>query len=57
MQLQIKFLILDMELDLILVHFLFPSFDWGKNVIIFGVDNSSSVHTDNKKKYLMATVC
>ena len=23
---------------------------WGKNVIIFGVDNSSSVHVDNKKK-------
>ena len=24
----------------------------GKNVIIFGVGNSFSVHTDNKKKYL-----
>ena len=26
------------------------NFDWSKNVIIFGVDNSSSVHIDNKKK-------
>ena len=24
--------------------FSFPSFDWSKNNIIFGVDNSSSVH-------------
>ena len=23
---------------------------WGKNVVIFGVNNSSSVHTDNNKK-------
>ena len=30
--------------------FFYPGFDWGKNVVIFGVDNSSSVHTDNKKK-------
>ena len=22
---------------------------WGKNIFIFGVDNSSSVHVDNKK--------
>ena len=27
-----------------------PNFDWGKNVIIFGVDISSSVHIDNKGK-------
>ena len=26
------------------------NFDWSKNVVIFGVDNSSSVHIDNKKK-------
>ena len=25
---------------------------FGKNVIIFGVNNSSSVQTDNKEKYL-----
>ena len=36
--------------------FLFPSFVWGKNVVIFGVDNSSSVHTDNKTKYLTETI-
>ena len=27
-----------------------PNFDWDKNVIIFGVDVSWSVHTENKKK-------
>ena len=27
-----------------------PVFDWGKNDIIFRVDNSSSVHTSNKKR-------
>ena len=31
--------------------FLFPGFDWGRNVI-FGVDNISSKHTDDKKIYL-----
>ena len=30
--------------------FLFPNFDWGKNVVIFGVGNSSSVHVDSKKE-------
>ena len=29
-----------------------PNFDWGKNVIIFGVDTSSPVHNDYKKKYI-----
>ena len=24
--------------------------EWGKHVVIFGVDNSSSVHADNKQK-------
>ena len=33
-----------------LFPFLFPSFDWDNNVVIFGVDNSSSGHIDNKKK-------
>ena len=42
-----------MELDLILVHFFsIPNFDWGKTAIIFGVDMSSSVHANNKKKIL-----
>ena len=27
--------------------FSLPNFDWGKNVIIFGVDMSLSVHIDN----------
>ena len=27
-----------------------PNFDCGKNVVIFGVDNSSSVHMYEKKK-------
>ena len=31
------------------LQFLLPGVDWGKNVI-FGVDNSSSVHADNRKK-------
>ena len=30
--------------------FSISNFDWGKNVIIFGVDMSSSAYTDNKKK-------
>ena len=30
--------------------FLFPNFNWGQNVISFGVDNSSSVHIYNTKK-------
>ena len=43
-----------MVLDLILIHFFsFPNFDWGKNVIVFGVDNSSSVHIENKKKDIL----
>ena len=28
----------------------FPNLDWDKNVVGFGVGNSSSVHLDNKKK-------
>ena len=30
--------------------FSIPNFDWGKNVIIFGVDMCSSVHANNKNK-------
>ena len=43
-----------MELDLIEdqeFHFLVVAF--GQKVIIFGVDVSSSVHVDNKKKYIL----
>ena len=29
---------------------MFPGFDWCKNVVIFGVDDNSSVLIDNKKK-------
>ena len=32
---------------------LFLSFNWDKNVVIFGVDSSSSVRIDNKKKYIL----
>ena len=42
----------DIEFDL---HgtFLFPSGKFAQNVIIFGVDMSSSVHVDNKKKDIL----
>ena len=47
-------------LDLVLVlhidrhvSFSFPGIGLGKSVIIFGVDMSSSVHIDNKKKYIL----
>ena len=33
--------------------FSMPNFDWGKNVIIFGVDMSSSVHIDNKNRDIL----
>ena len=33
--------------------FSIPNFDWGKNVFIFGVDMSSSVHTNNKNKNIL----
>ena len=50
MLIQRNILTLNMMLDLIWVDFSFPNFDVAKNAIIFGVDNSSSVHIDNKKK-------
>ena len=31
-------------------HFSYPRFDWGKNVVVFGVDNNLSMHTDNNGK-------
>ena len=37
-----------MVLDLI--QFLLTSGEWGKNVVIFRVDNSSLVYADNRKK-------
>ena len=33
--------------------FSIPNFDWGKNVIIFGLDMSSSVRANNKNKDLL----
>ena len=33
--------------------FAVPNFDWGKNVIIFGVDIDASVHTDNENKDIL----
>ena len=33
--------------------FLFPTGGFSKNLIVFGVDMSSSVHVDNKKKDLL----
>ena len=50
MLIQRNILTLNMMLDLIWVDFSFPNFDVAKNAIIFGVDNSSSMHIDNKKK-------
>ena len=34
--------------------FSFPGGGFGQNVLIFGVDMSSSIHTDNKKKDILA---
>ena len=33
--------------------FSFPSGEFGQNILIFGVDTSSSAHTDNKKKGIL----
>ena len=43
---------LAMALDLI-GSFSFPNGGYGQNVIIFGVDMSSSIHIDNKKKDIL----
>ena len=46
-----------MVLDLILVNFFsIPNFDWSKNFVIFRVDNSALVYTDNKKKYILVSL-
>ena len=51
MMIKINILILNMLLNLILVHlFLLLNFDLSKNAIVFVADNSSSVHIDNKNK-------
>ena len=34
-------------------RFSYPDFDWGKNVVIFGVDNNSSVHDYNDQKDIL----
>ena len=41
-----------MDLDLIEDQ-VFPSSEFGQNVLIFGVDMSSSAHSDNKKKDML----
>ena len=33
--------------------FLLPHLDWKKNVIVFGVDSSSSMDVINMKKYIL----
>ena len=48
----INILIQDTELDLIFLHF-FQLQNWSKNVIIFGVDMSLSVHANNKNKDIL----
>ena len=35
------------------LQFSLPDGSWDKYVIIFGVDNSSSLHVDNKKKNII----
>ena len=46
-----------MVLDLILVNFFsIPNVDWSKNFVIFRVDNSALVYTDNKKKYILVSL-
>ena len=47
----INIFILDM-FDLIHLHLLIQNIDFGENVTIFGVDNSSSTHVNNKKKWI-----
>ena len=54
MLIQVNILIQNMVFNLILIQpFLQPYSYWSKNVIIFGVDNSSSGHIDNKKNILV----
>ena len=52
MQTLINMDILDMELDR-KGSFSFPSGGYGQNKITFGVDMSSSIHIDNKKKDIL----
>ena len=33
--------------------FSFPGGGFGQNVLLFGADMSSSIHIDNKKKYIL----
>ena len=30
-----------------------PNDEWGKNTVIFGADNSSSMHADNRKNDIL----
>ena len=50
----INILIQGIKLDFIFVHFFqMLNSDWGKIAIIFGVDMTSSVHANNKKKDIL----
>ena len=33
--------------------FAYPGFHWGKNVVVFGVENNSSVRLDNNEKDIL----
>ena len=45
-----------MVLDLTNIHNFFSNCEWGKNDVIFSVDNSLSVHADNIKKDILVFV-
>ena len=53
MPISISMVILDMVLDLIEKRLFQLGNEIGKNVIIFGVDVSSSTKIDNRKKYIL----
>ena len=36
------------------LQFSLPNSSWGKNIILFGVDDSSSVHIDNQTRHILA---
>ena len=44
---------LNIGFDFKLIFFLISNCDFGRNMIIFGVDNTLSIHVDNKKKYIL----
>ena len=52
MQILISRILIDADIDR-RSSFSFPGGGFGQNVIIFGVDMSSSAHIDNKKKDIL----